>query len=458
MAVRLQWRTTIGAACAAGALIAAACSDRINNPLGASGPELARGATTGPFQFEPLPSSAVCTQAGGNPAAPLVLPPGYSQVQIAAEDGVNYLDDADMNTQNETGPEAGRYLYRAHEMGAGGGVSVTDLHTGVTKLFARRADWERLDPATWTPWGTILIAEETNAAAIRDPNFPQAKAGLVYELFPNQADPSVLDSAVARPALGSKSHEGMRFDPQGNLYSISERANGAIFRFVPDRRGDLSSGQLYALHITKADGDRTGEAEWLPLDRASVQIDANAAADAAGATGYDRPEDVEMATSTGNSRDGSNTLYVAITSPPRDNRVIAIDLREPNGGREHSTAYVYDYVRVGLNTTTEFEWPDNLALDRAGNLYIAEDPGGNFRNGLGKTKGDDIWVATPSRGQPHQPAESVVRFASINDCDAEPTGIYFEHTGDRLFVNIQHRGGDRQDKSMAILRPQDNNK
>src|ERR1051325_2545160 len=112
-----------------------------------------------------------------------------------------------------------------------------------------------------------------------------------------------------------------------------------------------------------------------------------------------------MATSGGNSQAGSNTLYVAVTGPvgPTDNRIIAIDLREPAGGSEHSTAFVYDYVKPGLNTTSEFEWPDNVALDRAGNLYITEDPGGSFRNGTGKTKGDDIWRATPGTGV-HQPA------------------------------------------------------
>ena len=96
-----------------------------------------------------------------------------------------------------------------------------------------------------------------------------------------------------------------------------------------------------------------------------------------GATGYGRPEDVEIATSSGTSRDGINTLYVAITS---EHRVLAIDLA-PNGENDRgdeSTAYVYDYVRIGLNTTSEFEMPDNLMLDHAGNLYIAEDPGVNF--------------------------------------------------------------------------------
>jgi hypothetical protein len=49
------------------------------------------------------------------------------------------------------------------------------------------------------------------------------------------------------------------------------------------------------------------------------------------------------------------------------------------------------------------------------------------------------------------PAASVLRFASLTDCDAEPTGIYFEMKSQRLLVNIQHRGGgDRLDKTLAI--------
>src|SRR5215216_2354176 len=39
--------------------------------------------TSGPFQFEPLPTSAACTP-GGNPAQPLLLPPGYAQTVIAS--------------------------------------------------------------------------------------------------------------------------------------------------------------------------------------------------------------------------------------------------------------------------------------------------------------------------------------------------------------------------------------
>ena len=401
------------------------------------------GVTTGGgFDFTALTSSAACT-VGGSATQPLVLPAGFGQTIVASEP--DFADVPDMNTQNETGVDAGRYLYRAHEVGSNGSISVTDLLTGASKTIAQRMDWESLDPIVWTPWGALLVGEETNAAQRRDAAYPQAVGGLVYELTLDPGDPTVVTSIAARPAIGAKSHEGMRFDPEGNLYSISERTPGYIFKFVPDRRGDLSSGQTYVLKVTQPTGDRTGAAEWIPLDRAAVQIDASAAADAVGATGYGRPEDVEIATSTGNNRGGANVAYVSITS---EHRVLAIDLREPAGGADHATAFVSEYVGRGTNATTEFEMPDNLALDRSGNLYIAEDPGGNF--GSGKRKGDDIWVAAPNRGGQRSASPSVSRFASLTDCEAEPTGIYFDMKSSRLFVNVQHRGGDKLDKVVAI--------
>lgn len=380
--------------------------------------------TKGPFQFEPLATSAPCTP-GGNAAQPFLVPDGYAQNIIASQP--QFPDVPDMNTLNENGPQAGRFLYRTHEVGSNGAVSMTDLWTGETSILAQRAEWGRLDGIVWTPWGSLLIAEER-------------AGGLVYEIDPETGD------AVARPAIGRKSHEGMRFDGQGNLYSISESNPGYIFKFVPDVHGDLSSGQSYALKIITPTGDRIGEAEWMELDREQVETNADTAAAAVGATGYNRPEDVEIATSTGSNRGGANTMYVAVTGPG-DNRILGVDLREPSGGQSHETAFVYDYVKVGLNAPADFEWPDNLALDKNGNLYIAEDPGTATTTG----RGDDIWVAVaPAGGDVHGTASAVVRFASLTDCNAEPTGIYFDFSGKTLFVHAQHRGGDGLDKAVAI--------
>src|SRR3712207_3429087 len=109
--------TLIGAA---GVVAACSADDRAVGPGAAATARFTReGVATGPFQFTPLASSAVCT-SGGDPVQPLVLPPGYEQRTIASEP--QFRDAIDMNTQNETGPQAGRYLYRAHEVGSNGSV------------------------------------------------------------------------------------------------------------------------------------------------------------------------------------------------------------------------------------------------------------------------------------------------------------------------------------------------
>jgi uncharacterized protein len=405
------------------------------------------GVTSGPFQFSPLPSSAACVPGGAGtfPAEqPFLLPEGFVQTVVAREGDGGTIDNWDMHTLNERGPQAGRFLYHSHEVLTNGMVSVTDLQTGQTRVLAQRIYWDRLDGLVWTPWGTLLTGEEMRperVPSVPDPRVPQAQAGLMYELDP------VTGEDVPLPALGARAHEGMRIDPQGNVYGISEtapttvingvaRPGGYIFKFVPDRRGDLSSGQLYALKITVPNADRTGAAVWIPLDREAVQVDADAAATAAGATGYSRPEDVEMATSTGNARGGAQILFVAVTD---EHRILRIDLREPDGGADHDAAFVSDYVRRGVNAPADFTNPDNLALDKNGNLYITED--------TATPPGMDIWVAVAGEGSIGSAARTV-RFASLTDCSAEPSGIYFDKSGTVLYVHALHRTG--QDLSVMI--------
>ena len=391
--------------------------------------------------FLPLSSSVACTD-GGTPDAVFTIPPHYTQSNIASEP--DYLGNPDMITQNETGPEVGRFLYQTHELGSNTGVSVTDLVTGTTRMLVSRADWGSLDGIVWTPWGTILFAEERGTRTPgTDPDAPHAAAGLVFELNPTTLE------VHARPALGAKSHEGQAIDSQGNVYGISEANPGYIYKFIPDTFGDLRSGQLYALKITNPTGDRTGEAQWVPLDRGAVQIDASAAATAAGATGYNRPEDLTLRVSPGVNGGVTNVLYVALTGPsnPVDNRIIAIDLGAPDNPHLQP-AFVYDYVKWGLNVAqADFEMPDNVAFDRNGNLFITEDPA----TAPNTKRGDDIWVATPPSAV-RQPAASVTRFASLTDCQAEPTGLYFDVNSGTLFVHAQHRGGDGLDKTVAIRR------
>ncbi len=364
----------------------------------------------------------------------MVLPAGFVATIVASEP--SFPDLPDMHTVNETGGDAGRFLYRTHETGVNSAVSVTDLETGATRTLAQRADWERFDGIAWTPWGTILAAEETAPAALPDPDVPGILNGSVYEIDPRTG------ISLVRPAIGARSHEGMRFDAGGNLYSISERSPGYIYRFKADHPHDLSSGELSVLKLVEDLGDRTGWGVWVPLDRNQVRLNSDAAADSAGATGYARPEDVETGTSTGDDGRGGRMLYVAITG---EDRVLAIDLEAGKGARR-GQVLVTDYVRDGVNAPADFDAPDNLALDKDGNLLITEDPGGTAP---AKTKGDDVWFAgfdQSSQGK----SLPIERFLSITDCNAEPTGVYFSKSGRSLFVNIQHRAGDGRDASIAI--------
>ena len=73
----------------------------------------------GNFRFEPIDSSA--NSADWDPAAPWKLPEGFSQRVVSDETDLNIYDGGrddwhDMNVVNETGPQAGRFMYRTHEL------------------------------------------------------------------------------------------------------------------------------------------------------------------------------------------------------------------------------------------------------------------------------------------------------------------------------------------------------
>ncbi|MBI4934298.1 MAG: DUF839 domain-containing protein [Actinobacteria bacterium] len=390
-----------------------------------------------------MPFSPLMSSAYGVPyddTAPWVIPAGYRQYDVSNEADLDIYagsDWNDMNTVNETGRQAGRYLYRTHEVrgaanASNGAVSVVDLKTGEAKVLVQRIDWDALDGIRWTPWGTILFAEETDG-------------GKLYEITLDKKDPMVATSVTEHLALGVMAHEGIEIDDKGNVYVIDEFRGGAIYKFVPDHRGDLSSGDLYALSV--ADGGSgldVGQGTWVLLDRTAVATDARAAVAAANAAGagiatFQRPEDVEAI---------GKVLYVAVTeSEPQeqaagaasgDGRVVAIDLR---------TMKVSNFVKGGVNVERErtnvtpkvtgLKNPDNLAEGPDGRLWIVED-----------NANSDIWVAEKDRNRDGV-ADAVNLFASLTDVPAEGTGIYFGKDPHTLFVNVQHSGTNR-DRTMAI--------
>lgn len=416
---------------------------------------LASSTVKGPMAFDPIAGSAYATINDPNSpvlsSAPWIIPHGYSQSTISDESNLNIyvgVDWPDMSIANETRRQAGRYLYRTHEVrpgtdarvdgGVGGAVSVIDLKTGETKELAARADWQALDGLVWTPWHTILFAEETDevGGTYKDPDVPQAIAGLVYELTLAKHDPTKAESVTVRPQLGALAHEGLEVDTEGNVYVVDEDRHGAIYKFEPDIYGDLSSGQLYALKVDNA--AKTGTATWVALDMTQAQISARAAAQAVGATEFCRPEDLERI---------DQTLYAALTCEDVTNpantsgagAVLSISLG--------NTPVVKYFVAHGVNVDYEnkamgitgLKSPDNLANGPDGKLWIVED-----------NVPSDIWVAEPDNDGDGY-SDGVHLFGSLKDSTAEGTGIYFGKDPHTLFVNVQH-SVTGNDKTMVITK------
>ncbi len=395
------------------------------------------------FSFDPFTRSA---RTNSMPACtPLLLPHGYHQSILVQElpfcsnamvtlDVIAETNDrTDMNAVNETGEEIGRYLYRTHETGEGkAAISVIDLKTGQTARHSGEqfGGWNRLDGIEWTPWGTVLVAEE---------------AGAHGRLFECHVDGLHL-ACVDRPAVGRMSHEGIAATKEGTIYVIDEYNGGSIFKFVPTIYGNLSAGKLFALNITSGEATicsgkagvgftPTGKAEWILLTPGQNRVvtdpayNARSAASEAHVTKFCRPEDIEVI---------DENLYVSTTTT---HTVFQIPLTT-------ETPIVTEYVGINTNMNSESEVPsyglhspDNLASDRAGNLYIVEDNAGK----------SDIWVATPDKNQDGV-ADSVRLFATLTTYGAEGSGIYILPAAtNTILFNVQHAYNEN-DMTLSITK------
>jgi|GEM_PF-6805310 len=103
------------------------------------------------FNFKSLNASA--NTADWDVSAPWELPQGFSQSVVSDETGLNIYPDGranwhDMNVVNETGSQAGRFMYRTHEVRLGGGDSLVDAIGGSVSVLT----CTQVKPAYWRSW------------------------------------------------------------------------------------------------------------------------------------------------------------------------------------------------------------------------------------------------------------------------------------------------------------------
>ena len=428
-----------------------------------------------------------------NPQPPFVLARGVSQRILFQGDSPNGLtlprggnsaqgSSFDQIAINTTGPDAGRYLFTVTETNGNSGVIRFDKQTGVATLIAQPGNGQRFDMARFTPWGTVVAAEETAPRTGIAPLAPSAKNGVVYEVInplgnPNDANPANRPTVVARTALGSLAHEGYAQDKNGNIYLGDENFPGALLRFVPKNNASnfdpknpdtspLAKGQLFALSIpnpTLAPGGGTigGTGTWVPLNDSNgaplpgitdPTVDARQAVADLNAAGkniaaFNRPEDIDIRTSA----NGRTFLFTGATGaavPDLSGNVLSIELTDPEAPvvRVFAGQNTID-AATGLPAGRGFIQPDNIAVDPfSGTVCFTEDIGNssNPTNGSppafpnnGNNPVDDLLCARDANFD--GVAESISRLATLATNFAEPTGLLFDpFVPNQLYVNVQH--------------------
>lgn len=406
-------------------------------------------AATNFDSFVPVSPTASPVDVSAEMTTPFLLPSNFTQTVIANRAnqlalGQSNSGNWDMITANETGPDAGRYLFSPFETGSGG-VQRTDLWDSnyntrtVTIVTSGTASAVSLDASYWTPWGTYITAEESWGNG--------SSRGRLFEVTNPTTAGEGGGTFVQRNVIPRTSHEGIAFDNQNSMYFIDELNGGSIYKYQSANpqatNGDdyFGAGQTFVLRTGDGNTDNAvGSFSWIAITDAAGNglpgfVEATGAGNPAGTvdarattnladfkgTNYQRPEDLQVKTLD----NGDQFLFFAATTT--DN-VYTIDLANMEI-KEFANRDTID-AATGLAVGSVFNNADNLAIDDEGNLYVIEDDGAGRAN---------IWMAKDADND--GVAESVATWATLLVNGAEPTGLYFDKFNPNVaYVNVQHPG------------------
>lgn len=278
-----------------------------------------------------------------------------------------------------------------------------------------------------TPWGTWITCEETVDRA--------GDGGLTRDHGYNFEVPAGMDDLPVRPvalrAMGRFNHEAVAVDPRsGVVFQTEDRGDSLLYRFVPERPGELSAGgRLQALVVVghpsldtrNWEERRVGTGErlpvtWIDLDDVDApEDDLRHRGFAAGAARFARGEGMWHA---------DDSVYFACTNGGRERkgqiwryRPTAAEGREAPG-EAAGTLELF----VEPDDGTLVENADNLTMAPWGDLVVCEDG-----------TGDDYLVGVT-------PAGELYKLARCAGSSSELAGACFSPDGSTFFVNIQEDG------------------
>ena len=275
-----------------------------------------------------------------------------------------------------------------------------------------------------------------------------------------------VSSRKMKPGNGRSAREwNLRLLEDGTLY-------------VAKLTGDSPAAEIDGTGALPSDGLFDGAGQWLPLTDGKVSfvpgftveqvlVNTRLAADAVpgGATKMDRPEDIQPNPATGKIYCAltNNTSRVAATPVPPTGRVVGVDEPNPRPANKHGHILEITEARDDAAATT-FSWalpivcgdpadtatyfagydktkvspiscPDNVAFDKAGNLWISTD--GNALQPPGGTRGyNDGLFAVPLEGPERG---HLKQFATVPR-GAETCGPLISDDQRTAFIAVQHPG------------------
>lgn len=395
------------------------------------------------------------------PEDQLAVPKGLTLEYVTREAGnatdLMVLWPSDNPTHLLTAVEGGR-----QDLGGGKfnpSVQRINLATGAVETILRGLT--SVDPIRTTPWGTILVGEETTN-------------GGAYEILDplNVTNQTVTDRATGantdpthiakRTALPGVAWEGNVILENGIMYFGDElrpgtgTANtdgGSIFKYVPTTlwaggppitdlaNSPFASGNVYAARVSCTTGTQYGQGcevgnlEWVSVSAATARTDAHAA----GATGYYRPEDMER--DPGYTGPGVRACWTNTQSASAQSygEVLCIVDTQPADTTPGATANARIFRFWEGNI--EANQPDNVSYQPNSNaLFIIED-----------NDNGEIYACLPDGDDLDEKTDGCALVACVKDDSAEPTGWFFSEPNAKgemdAYVSIQHSN----DTNMSLV-------
>ena len=354
------------------------------------------------------------------------------------------------------------------------GANATTIVTGLSSC----------DPVRRTAWGTIIVAEEAGLTGglyeLINPASINAPIAVTNRTTGATSDPAHL---VKRKAVGSLSFESFAIREDGTMIYGDELApsgganGGGIYKFVPTfpfagggpigvaSASPLDSGKVYGLRVAASkssnwgQGAETGAGAWVEVGLAGAGV-----VDGSGNillrnaqvlqkfTGYYRPEDMDLdpiAKEKGvfracwaNTGRLSHAGASIVENSAVRSEVMCLVENPPSANDPTPVTGTIPTVSRFVPGSQERGMYDNVAFQpHTGNLVVLEDGPTSIvkAGGVVEPRGNDLWICLPDGKDDDEQTDGCVRFASVKDTSAEPTGFIFFGSGEEALVSIQHR-------------------